>query len=367
MIYLDNAATSFPKPRSVTEEAVKALTVYGANPGRSGHDLSRLAEKTVYNCRCAVGRLFGVKPENVVFTQNATHALNTAILGSVKTGDHIIMSDLEHNSVARPVYNSGCEYSILNTSGTKEEILNRFESLIRPNTRIAVMTLCSNVTGEVLPYREIGKIANTHGVFFIADASQLAGNRDINLIKDNINILCAPGHKGLLGAQGSGIMLLNGLVPKPIIYGGTGTLSVSKSMPENPPERFEAGTLNTPAIASLLRGVEYVEALGCNRIGEYEHSLALSAYNLLKDNERFSFLLPPQTGILSFNVKGYSSEQVAEILNDGGFCVRGGLHCSPLAHKKYGTENIGAVRISVGMHNNARQISNFCRFLIEKF
>lgn len=364
MIYVDNAATSWPKPPQVVAEMQRAVNIYGANPGRSAHGMGKMAEQMVYNCRKAIASFFNADPENVIFTQNATHALNIAILGSLKSGDHIIISDIEHNSVYRPVVASGCAYSILKTSDNDELTLSSLNRLIRSETAIIVVTAAGNITGQRLPIRKIGEIAKNRGILFIVDASQAAGHFSIDMERDNIDILCAPGHKGLLGVQGSGVMVLKNKLPNPILFGGSGSMSVSPLMPNDPPERFEAGTINTPAISGLLRGVEYINSVGIEKIEKYENRLARYLYDNLANVRNIELIgSGPVGGLVAFNISGNGSEEAALKLSDMGIMVRGGLHCSPLAHKKYGTSDIGAVRVSFGCFNTEQQVEKILQII----
>ncbi len=360
MIYFDNAASSFPKPDSVIRNTFRWISHNGANPGRSGHSAAIEADGIVYRCRKSVAELFNVKPENVVFTLNATHALNIAILGSISSSDHVLISDLEHNSVYRPVRNSGAQYSVVSTKG---DIIRNMQKSLQKNTKAIIMTMCSNLTGEKLPCEKIAGFAREKGLIYIADASQCAGNTDMDIPEIGMDILCAPGHKGLMGMQGSGIMILNGKMPRPVFFGGSGSMSVSPDMPKDAPERYEAGTLNTPGIVSLLSGVEYVKSIGASQIGEYETMLANTLYEEIAHDKRFNVIKKPQSGILAFNVNGVSSERYAEILNEAGFCLRAGLHCAPLAHKKYGTLSSGALRASFGAFNTVKEVKKLSVFM----
>ena len=372
MIYLDNAASSFPKPASVAAAMRTAVTEYGGNPGRSGHAVSLRAAETVYACRTDVAELFGASPENVVFTQNATHALNIAIFGCLRPGDHVVMSDLEHNSVLRPVYRlheSGVRYDVAPVNMLDDDAtVEAYRRAIRPETKMLIATAASNLLGLRLPVRRLGALAKEHGLIFVVDAAQAAGNQELSLARDSIDILCAPGHKGLYGPQGSGVMVLSGRVfPEPLMAGGSGNLSVQQHMPDESPERYEAGTLNTPAIAGLRAGLAAVRAAGIEEVASRELALTRYLYQLLamqphvelyagKPDERFA-------GILAFNVKGRHSNEVADYMDRGGVCVRGGLHCAPLAHKKLGTLERGAVRVSVGMFNTQKQMEKLAYFL----
>ncbi len=369
MIYADNAATSWPKPPSVIAEMVRAVELYGANPGRSSHSMGAAAERTVYNCRKAVASLFNALPENVVFTQNATAALNTAVLGCVVPGQHIIISDIEHNSLFRPVVASGCEYTVFSTYEENDDLtVSSILASVKPNTALIAVTAAGNLTASRLPIAKIGAAARERGIAFVVDASQAAGHFSIDMQRDNIDILCAPGHKGLMGPQGSGVMVLNGKLPQPILFGGSGAMSALPYMPDLPPERFEAGTLNTPAIAGLWRGIEYISSVGIEKIGEYERRLARNVFEKLSEWKEISLVGGyPQGGIVSFNIQGMGSEQACSALNKAGVLARAGLHCSPLAHKKYNTLETGAVRLSFGCFNteaHAKKILQIIKNLI---
>lgn len=362
MTYLDNAATSFPKPPQVAHAMIEAVQKYGGNPGRSGHQLSMKAAKEVYNCRCCVAQLFDAQCENVIFTNNATQALNIALLGSLSAGCRVIISDVEHNALLRPLIslrNIGVGIDIAQTDPDDDDkTLEAFANAIKPNTKMIAVTTCSNVLGCCLPINAIGALAKKYGLIFIVDASQSAGVYEYSLRGDNIDILCAPGHKSLYGPQGSGVMVLSGKVlPKPLLFGGTGVNSADEDMPSLPPERYEAGTLNTPAIVGLHEGILNINLRGIKNIARHECRLAQFTCSELKKMEGVQLYTNARdeknSGIVSFNVEGKTSEQVAQYLNRNDIMVRGGLHCAPMAHKKMGTlSSGGAVRVSYGMYNS---------------
>lgn len=367
MIYLDNAATSFHKPEEVYSAVGKAMRSYSANPGRSGHRLSMSAAEQVFEAREVLNDFFcGFGSEYVSFTQNCTQALNMAIKGIVNKGDHILISCFEHNSVARPVYSLAtegvAEFSVFDVYDDENKTLQAFESSFRKNTRLCVVTAVSNVFGRILPIEKLSAIAHSKGALFFVDGAQAAGVLPLNMKKQGIDCLCVPGHKGLLGPMGTGAVLHKNLDFKPILLGGTGTASFDLNQPKAYPERLESGTLNVPGICGLRAGVEYVKRQGLDYISSVEGSLAEYAFEGLKSiknielySKKFnsSFIAP----VISFNVKNLHSEQVSDLLNDGGVAVRGGYHCAGLAHKYMGTQRNGAVRISPSFFNSKKDIN----------
>ena len=365
MIYLDNAATSFPKPRCVYKAVNDALRKYCANPGRSSHYLSQLAHDKVFEAREIIADHFSLPSESsVVFCSNATDALNTAIKGLIREPCHVITSDLEHNSVLRPLYNLRDRLRIdISVYDSDKNIESELSRLIRHNTRFIVTGLRSNVTGKQIDYRSLGRIAKRHSITVIADATQLVGHRSISLKDSGIDVLCTAGHKGLLGIQGTGLMLVNtDLNILPLKEGGTGYDSMSENMPERIPEKFEAGTLNLPGIVSMLEGIKYINSVGYREIENRfkEHNALL---NEVISSVKGAEILGSGGGIITFNIKGKDSYQVAEELNGYRICVRGGLHCAPTIHKKLGTESIGGVRVSTGILNTRADIEGLYKAL----
>ena len=375
MIYLDNAATSFPKPTEVVNAVTKSFVLYGANPGRSGHSLSINTAMQVYSARELLNSLFnGYGGELVSFTQNCTYALNIAIKGVLKQGDHVIISSLEHNSVSRPIFKLTNENfitsSVFRVTENKEETLRNLKAEITPRTKLIVVTAVSNVFGDILPLPEIGKIAKEMNVLFFVDGAQGAGIIPIDMKKCNVNCLCIPGHKGLLGPMGVGAVLHDGCIENSIIEGGTGTESFNFLQPTDFPERLESGTLNVPAICGLKKGVEIVSAFGVENIFKEETAVTKYLFNelsnmrkiILYKNEYDETKTAP---VLSFNVKGMHSEEVSAFLNENSVAVRGGYHCAPLAHKTYGTEDVGTVRISPSRFTTKKDI-NYLINLLQK-
>lgn len=370
MIYLDNAATTFPKPRTVIREVVSAMSEYGGNPGRGGHALSLAAAKKVFECRCELSDLFGVgDPSRIIFTQNTTHALNLVIKGILKKGDHVIISDLEHNSVLRPIYKMAkeglVEYSIL-SSGVLEEgrdsslILAELARLVRPNTRLVVATHHSNICSETLPIADIGALCKRLGILFAVDAAQSAGVLPIDMEKMNIDALCVPSHKGLYGPQGSGFAALReGLSISTLTEGGSGTNSLDGNMPDASPERYEAGTLATPVIAGLSAGVKFIKKLGLDELRFSEAELFCLAREKLMNIRGVKLIAPHHVGsVLLFKKEGLSPEELAAHLDSEGICTRAGYHCAPLAHKALGTLDEGALRVSFGIFNTRSDVDS---------
>ena len=367
-IYFDNAATTLNKPETVSRATVYAIERL-ANPGRSGHDLSMNAAGEIYECRNAVCHLFGCdSPERVIFTHNATYALNMAIKGLVEPGSHILFSNYEHNSVIRPIHalskykELDISYTVFDATGKDSDTVYDFSSKIRPNTRLAVVTLASNVCGRILPIAKLTEICRKKGITFICDASQGAGCVPINVKALGIDVLCFTGHKSLYGPQGTGgIVFCTNKEPRAIIEGGNGVNSADKNMSGLLPERLEAGTLNTPGICGLSAGISYISKIGINEI--YGRNLQLIdklTENLASIRGITLYGVTSQrTPTLIFNKKGICSEDMAKMLNDKGICVRGGFHCAPLAHTALNTGECGAVRASLSFNNTMNEIDTF--------
>lgn len=373
MIYLDNGATTYPKPKLVVDKALLSLKKYSFNSGRGGYKESLAAAEQIFNVRTKIGNMFSFEPENVSFTSNCTSALNMAIKGSVKQGDHVIISSLEHNSVRRCVDALASEnyitYDIAKYSFDDDETLENFRKLIKPNTSLIVCMHASNVFGVVFPIERIGKLAKENGIRFIVDAAQSAGVLPINSKKQNIDILCAPGHKGLYGPMGTGFMAVGDNIKlKTIIEGGTGSSSLSLKQPDFTPDRFESGTLNNVGIIALGSGVDFINKKGIENIYNHELKLANYIYDELSKMDDITLYTPKlvrnkNCPIISFNVKNYSSEKVALYLAKNDVAVRAGYHCSPLAHKHFGTLESGTVRICPSVFNDFRECKEFINIL----
>lgn len=366
MIYLDNAATSYPKPERVLRELDRCVRHYCGNPGRSSHTLSLLASEKVYEARERIADLLGYSyPERVVFTLNATHALNLAIKTSITDSCHVITSDIEHNSVIRPLEKLkrtiGISYSSFKSGVNIEAEINR---LIRDDTKFIISTLQSNVSGEKVLLSELSKAAKQHNLKLIVDASQAIGHEDINIKDTPCDILCAPGHKGLFGIQGSGVMVITDEdIRDSFIEGGSGSDSMSVNMPEMLPERYEAGTVATPAIATLSEGVGFISEVGISEIKRKLSALGDMLYDRLSEIKSAKIYGGFHSGIISFNIDGVPADALAKRLDRAGICVRAGLHCAPSAHKKLGTLSCGTVRVSLSYLNDKRDIEGFYKEL----
>lgn len=368
MIYLDNAATSFPKPRQVCEEVRKCLTQYGGNPGRGAHALSLMAAKKVFDCRTLAASLFDAEsPDRVFFTVNTTHALNIVIKGLLRSGDHVLISDMEHNAVYRPVWRLAEEGKITydtfpsmagDERRSPERICAGIARRLRPETRMVICTQASNLCSLTMPIASIGAFCRRNQLLFVVDGAQSAGHFPISVQKDRIDALCLPGHKGLLGPQGCGMVILGkDILPDSLTEGGNGVDSLEGGMPDYPPERYEAGTLPTPAIAGLYAGMCFVKARTPEAIFCHEQALYRRAVEMLGNTRGITLYAPMYEGpVLLFNVDGLSSDRTAAELDRAGICVRGGYHCSALGHRTLGTTDSGAVRVSFGVFNSVSQV-----------
>ena len=346
MIYLDNGATSLHKPPAVPRAVLRAMEQC-ANPGRGGHKAAMAAAETVYACREAVAGLMDCQPEQVVFTANCTHGLNIAISTLVKPGGRVVISGFEHNAVTRPLHALGADVRV---AGRRlfdwEDTLQQWEQALKRGVDAAVFTHVSNVFGYILPVEEMAALCRQYRVPFVVDAAQSAGMLPVSLEKWGADFIAAPGHKGLLGPQGTGVLLCGGAA-QPLLFGGTGSASREQTMPERLPERLEAGTLNVPGIAGLAAGIGYVGQMGVERIGERERRVAKSCVTMLKSLGYTVFSGGHQSGTVSF-LPRKDGEDPAEWLAQRGIAVRSGLHCAPLAHESAGTLETGTVRVSFG-------------------
>ncbi len=366
IIYLDNAATTFPKPPEVISEVRSVLRYRCGNPGRASHRIAMSASQTVYDCREKLGAMFEASPENVIFTQNATHAINLALKTTLRRGDHVLISDIEHNSVLRPIYALSekglITFDIYRTSEEKGETVYNIKKLLRENTAMVCACHHSNICNIVQPLEELGAFCRENGILFLVDAAQSAGVLPISMKKYCIDLLCAPGHKGLYGPPGIGFAVFGDefsvpdLLPDTFTEGGSGIDSMNPLMPEFLPERLEAGTLPLPAIAGLSKGVDFVRGFPKGRLHSSETELCAYLRTKLSEFERVRFYHSKNGSVLLFSVLGCDSEAFSSKLDDFGICVRGGLHCSPLAHKKLGTPPDGAVRVSFGAFNTERDV-----------
>lgn len=345
MTYLDFGATSLRKPSQVAQAVAWAMENC-ANPGRGGYGAAGKAAEVVFGCRERAGRIFGCGPEQVVFTSNCTHGLNIAIRSMVKPGMKVAVSGFEHNAVTRPLHGQSAELIV---AGRKlfdwEDTMSRFEDALK-RADAAVFTHVSNVFGYILPVEEMAAMCRERGIPFIIDAAQSAGSIPMSLHKLGAAFIAMPGHKGLLGPQGTGLLLC-GRAGEPLLMGGTGSESIRQDMPDDLPERLEAGTLNVPGIAGLSAGLAFLERTGVKKIGQREHHQAMRCTAGLQKLGFSVFSGPHQAGTVSF-LPGRDCEEAAEILGRRGIAVRAGLHCAPLAHESAGTLESGTVRISFG-------------------
>lgn len=358
MINFDNAATTYPKPLSVRRAVDDAIRKYGGNSGRGGHSLAMRTSEALYSARETVADFFGAVPENVVFTMNCTYALNMAIQGIMCDGGHIIISSMEHNSVARPVtalaMKKNVTLSVAEVFPEDNLTIESFRRLIRSDTRAVVCTLAGNVTGQILPYREIAGICRENNICFIADGAQLCGIREVKL-SDGINILCTAGHKGLYGITGTGLLITDGKYPiKPVIQGGTGSNSMSLLQPDILPDSLESGTPNVIGAMSVKAGIEFIRKTGMQKIEQHENLLCRHFISLLEKDRDFVVYREPAAEyvpIVSFNIKDIPSERTAAYLAEKGFGLRAGFHCSALAHASLGTKD-GTVRFAPSVFNS---------------
>ena len=366
MIYFDNAATSFIKPESVYKAVYKTMRFYAGNPGRSGHRLSMIANDIIYNARETVAEFFGIKnPDRVCFTNNATTSLNYAIKGILQKKDKVIISAYEHNSVTRPLCAIDADVRVVDFL-TTEELYNA-----AVDVKMIIVNHMSNVNGTVADIRKIGQYARKNNIIFMVDASQSAGHISIDVEKDNIDVLACSGHKGLFGPQGTGILYIReGIDVRSIIEGGTGSFSERSTQPAVFPDMFEAGTLNVACISGLMEGVKYINAYGIEKKIADEKVLA---DNLLKGLENIPDIdickAPDNVNcgpLISFNIRGWDCVNLSNYLSETyDICVRGGLHCAPLAHKTIGTDKTGTLRVSLSNFNRICEIEHFL-YVIDK-
>lgn len=369
LIYLDNAATSWPKPPQVAEAMVTFLDQVGANPGRSGHRLSVAAGRVVYEAREALADLLHAPdPLRIAFGLNATDALNLTLHGLLRPGDHVVTSSMEHNSVMRPLRaleRQGVQVTVVSSSPQGFLDPGDVEQALRPHTRMVVVTHASNVVGTLLPIRELGEVARRHGVLFAVDAAQTAGAVSIDMEADRIDILCFTGHKALLGPMGTGGLVLGERVAaadlKPVKQGGTGSRSEHEEHPDFLPDLCEAGTPNAVGLAGLLAGVRWVQGRGVEAIRAHEQALTARLLEGLAQVPRVVVYGPQdparQTGIVSFNLEGMEPSEVGLLLDEEyGILCRVGLHCAPAAHRTLGTFPRGTVRFAVGCFTTLEQV-----------
>lgn len=356
--------------------AASASLKYYANPGRGSYDAAREAENAVYSARGAAAEFFGAEaPDNVVFTANCTAAINYVLKGCLKQGDHVIISDLEHNAVVRPLSKlekEGVQVTRVRCFGrSRAAIVGAFSEAIRHNTRMIFCTHASNVLGVVLPIREIGRLCRANGLIFGIDAAQSAGVMPLSLAESGADFICIPAHKGMYGIMGLGVLISSGrFIPESIIEGGTGSLSAQREQPDFLPDRLESGTLNVPGICAFAAGVEAVKHRGINHIYRHEMELVSQLYRELSRMKAVNlYTAPPVYGcnvpLLSFNIGDMSSDEAGDYLAAKGIAVRAGYHCAYEAHMAAGTHMRGTVRVCPSMYTDWQDIEALLRAVRE--
>lgn len=377
LVYMDNAATSWPKPRQVWQEMEACVTNYCANPGRGSHKMSERSMEVVTQCRVKVANLINAPDfyNNVIFTKNCTEATNHLLYGVLKPGDHVVVSPMEHNAVMRPLWHMeqvrGIKLNFLNLDALLFNPQRELKRKLTSKTKLIVCMLSSNVTGLLFPIRQIGEFARAKGIPFFVDAAQGMGSQEINVVKDGISMLTFPGHKNLYGPQGTGGFWIADYIDlTPLLRGGTGVNSSNKMQGRDFPNEYESGTMNVPGIAGLLRGIDFVETYGLENIRKYKNCLLEDLCNGLskiKGVKVVSEQCPAKnSGIVSINIDGYNSRKVAEILDSQyNIAVRGGLHCAPQAHRQIGTFHQGCVRFSPGVFNTIYDVEKCIEAVIK--
>ena len=366
MIYLDNAATTFPKPEAVYDAMMDCMKNYCANPGRAGHKLAMKAAREIYDTRENIAKLFNIdNPMNIVFTNNATDSLNLAIKGVVSSGEHIITTSMEHNSVIRPIKaleKVGVENTIVQCDKDGFLDLNDLEKAIKPNTKLIVTTHASNVCGTLIDIKAISEIAKFHNILYLVDASQTAGVYNIDLKEISADMLAAPGHKGLLGPQGTGILYIReGLNLNILKEGGTGSKSEDLFQPELLPDKYESGTHNTPGIVGLNEGVKFIFKEGIDKIKEHEEELCRYMLERLEEIPNIKIYGPKdatkRASVITINIGNMDSGEITFLLDsEYDIATRSGIHCAPLAHQTLGTLEQGAVRFSIGYFTSQKDL-----------
>ncbi len=361
MLYLDNAATSRRKPFLTYSSFFTSTLSDSSNAGRGGHYYSIRAAKRIYETSEALCELFNINsPERIAYTPNATYALNLAILGALTENDHVIITQLEHNSVLRPVHKT-CQYSVIPADRTGRLDISSAENMILPNTKMIIAAFASNVCGIINPIKELSDIAHRHGLIFMTDAAQAAGSIPIDVEAMGIDIMAFSGHKGLMTPMGvGGLYVGEGIKIKPVITGGTGSASESLLQPDFMPDMLQSGTLNAPAIIAAKSSVDFILRHSPSAIGEKERDLALRLTEKLQNIPNVTVYAPfidNRNGTVAFNIKGLDSVRTAQILNDEyKICTRGGWHCAYPTHKALGCEKYGAARASFGFFNKAGDV-----------
>ncbi len=374
-MYLDNAATSFPKPENVYEAVLHAMRDVGASPGRGGYRRSLEAGRTLFKARETVARFFSVSDSSrIIFTQNATGALNLALQGTLSAGDHVITTSMEHNSLLRPLYalrHRGVELTIVPAGSDGVVSAEDVRRAVKQNTRMIAVSHVSNVCGAVQPLQQLSEFCREAGALFLVDAAQSAGHIPVDVERFAIDLLAVPGHKGLLGPGGTGILYAAPHVRlKPVIQGGTGTNSTAEEQPLAMPDGFEAGTHNLPGIAGLCAGIEFIGSQGLSAIHIHEQRLLSQVEQSLKNIPGVTIFGPADAStrcsVLSFSASGVDPALLALELDHGfNIAVRSGLHCAPLAHRTLGTQPAGTVRVSPGWFTTSEEIAFFSDAVVQ--
>lgn len=374
MIYLDNGATTFPKPKVVTDKIMECSLGYAGNPGRSGHKLAMKMDLEIYETREKICKLInGTEVLNVIFTFNATDSLNLAIKGVLEEGDHVITTSMEHNSVLRPLNklrkDGKIELSIVYADDKGYIDPKKIFEALTPNTKMIVTTHMSNVFGTIVDIKAIGDFCKENNILYLVDASQSIGVLDIDVQEMNIDLLAFPGHKALFGPMGTGALYIKeGIIVKPLKEGGTGSYSHSIDQPDLYPDSLESGTPNGVGIIALGKGIDFINEVGIENIRNHEMSLKNHFIELLKDNEDvilYGTLDDRQGAVVSLNVKDMDSSEISYILSDEfDIYTRPGFHCAPLAHKTMGTEELGAIRFSFGYYNTLEEVEKTVEALL---
>mgnify|MGYP002345266198 CR=1 FL=1 len=363
--YFDNAATTYPKPQCVISAMNSCMKNYCANPGRSGHRLAILSEEAVYQARRRITDFFhGKNPLKTVFVKNATEGLNMVIGTLAAMKGHVIYTSYEHNSVIRPIWrysqSGDLSYDICLPDVTGCIDPRDIESLIRKDTLAVIVSLASNITGYILPIKEIGRICKEHRLFFIVDVSQGAGTIQPDMIENDIHVIVGTGHKDLYGPQGTGFVCAEGFELIPILYGGTGTESMSPNPANVSPDILEAGTQNLPGIVGLAQGAAFIEELGAIKIQKHKKALIKRMSDGLKSIKGITSYIPEDNcGIVAFDVTGLDSQETVHLLSTQyGICARGGFHCSPNLHRYLKTDQTGLIRFSFGIFNKIKEVDH---------
>ena len=373
MIYFDNAATTFPKPESVIEKTIDFMRTKAANPGRSGHKMALEAGRVMFEARLEIAHLMNIdNPMNIVFTKNATEAINIGIKGYAKEGMHIISSSMEHNSVSRPIValeSEGIAHTFVSCDSEGFLDIDTFEQSFTDKTALVAITHASNVTGTVNDLVKIGEICKMHKVPLLVDCAQSAGVFDIDVKKMNIAMLCAPGHKGLYGPMGTGfIYVREDISLMPMMQGGSGSASESLMHPDIMPDKLESGTANAVGIAGLLEGIRYIKSVGIAKIRKHEQELVELCINGLKQYDNVKIYGPndvsKRCAVVSFNIGDAPSTDISYILDsEFDIEVRSGLHCSALAHQTLGTVDQGVIRVSFSYFNTKKEVEAFIKII----